>query len=144
MSDVPDADARTVFERVGGLEAFEQLVERFYGRVEHDDLLRPMYPDDLGPGKEGLARFLAQYWGGGDLYSATKGHPRLRMRHAPFPITPEAALRWAELMSASIAEMRFASDVEAALLDYVVRATPTLINQLPAEVRDLTQPPPTS
>lgn len=135
-------DGPTVFERAGGLEAFEQLVDRFYGRVEHDELLRPIYPDDLEPGKDGLARFLAQYWGGGDLYSATKGHPRLRMRHAPFPITPEVALRWAELMTASIVEMRFASDVEAALLDYVARATPTLINQLPADVEDLTRRPP--
>ncbi|MEX0836661.1 MAG: globin [Nitriliruptor sp.] len=125
----------SVFDRAGGLPAFVALVDAFYGRVERDALLRPMYPEDLEPGKEGLALFLAQYWGGGELYSATRGHPRLRLRHAPFPITPEAALRWAELMGASVVEQGFAEEVEQALLSYVARATPTLINQLPDEVR---------
>jgi hemoglobin len=128
-----------VFDRVGGMDAFVSLVDVFYGKVAADELLRPMYPEDLEPGKRHLAMFLAQYWGGGDVYSSQRGHPRLRMRHAAFPVTPEAALRWAELMAASIRELRFPSDVEALLLDYVVRATPTLINRLPAEVD---QPPP--
>jgi hemoglobin len=126
-----------VFDRVGGMDAFVSLVDAFYGKVAADELLRPMYPEDLEPGKRHLAMFLAQYWGGGDVYSSERGHPRLRMRHAAFPVTPEAALRWAELMAASIRELRFPSDVEALLLDYVVRATPTLINRLPAEVDQL-------
>jgi hemoglobin len=142
VSDATPGPAEpTVYERVGGMDAFVALVDAFYGRVEHDPLLRPMYPEDLEPGKEGLTKFLAQYWGGGDVYSRERGHPRLRMRHAPFPITPEAALRWAELMGASIVEMRFPSDVEHALLTYVSRATPTLINQLPDDVTDLTVHP---
>lgn len=132
-----DGPEVSVFERVGGMDAFVALVDAFYGRVEQDDLLRPMYPDDLGPGKRHLAMFLAQYWGGGDVYSGERGHPRLRMRHAPFPITPEAALRWAELMTASILEQGFPADVEEQLLSYVARATPTLINQLPEDVRRL-------
>jgi hemoglobin len=132
--DLPPLEPREVFQRVGGMDAFTSLVEAFYRRVEHDELLRPMYPEDLEPGKRHLAMFLAQYWGGGDVYSSQRGHPRLRMRHAAFPVTPEAALRWAELMSDAVRESRFPSDVEALLLDYVVRATPTLINRLPAEV----------
>lgn len=138
----PDTSALTppeVYERVGGYAAFESLVASFYAKVATDALLRPMYPDDLEPGKRHLALFLAQYWGGGDLYGRERGHPRLRMRHAPFPITPEAALRWAELMTASIREHAFPSDVEALLLGYVARATPTLINQLPHEVTRLPQ-----
>jgi hemoglobin len=120
-----------VFDRVGGMPAFEALVEAFYARVARDELLRPMYPDDLEPGKQRLALFFAQYWGGGDLYSAHHGHPRLRMRHAPFPITPEAAVRWAELMAAAIRESAFPSDVEALLMTYVAQATPTMVNQFP-------------
>jgi hemoglobin len=138
-SDAAPTDTRPedVFDRVGGLEAFEALVDGFYAKVARDELLRPMYPEDLEPGKRHLTLFFAQYWGGGDLYGRERGHPRLRMRHAPFPITPEAALRWAELMAASIRELAFPSDVEALLLAYVARATPTLINQLPAEVTEL-------
>ena len=128
-----------VFDRVGGLERFEALVEAFYRRVETDDLLRPMYPDDLEPGKQHLAWFLAQYWGGGDLYSRERGHPRLRMRHAAFPITPQAAARWAELMSAAIRELAFPPDVEEVLLHYVARATPTLTNRFPDDLETLPQ-----
>ncbi|MFA9444855.1 globin [Egicoccus sp. AB-alg6-2] len=144
MSSADDATPRSaplepagVFERVGGMEAFEQLVEAFYTRVETDEVLRPQYPDDLTPGKRHLAMFLAQYWGGGDVYSSERGHPRLRMRHAPFDVTPEAALRWAQHMSAAIEQLRFPSDVEALLLAYVQRATPTLINRLPDDVVEL-------
>jgi hemoglobin len=139
-ADVPPPDDATlepheVFDRVGGLPAFERLVESFYRRVAEDTLLRPMYPEDLEPGKRHLALFLAQYWGGGNLYGDLRGHPRLRMRHAPFPITPEAALHWAENMAAAIGEQDFPPEVDALLLGYVGRATPTLINQLPDEVR---------
>jgi hemoglobin len=126
-----------VVDRLGGAEALESLVASFYAKVAVDDLLRPMYPEDLEPGKRHLALFFTQYWGGGDVYGRERGHPRLRMRHAPFPITPAAALRWAELMAASIREHAFPSDVEALLLSYVARATPTLINQLPDEVSEL-------
>lgn len=118
-----------VFERVGGLDAFVAIVDAFYDRVEADELLRPEYPDDLEPGKDRLARFLAQYFGGGDCYSRDRGHPRLRMRHAPFTITPDHAVRWAELMAEAIRAQHFDADVEATLLDYVVTATPTMINR---------------
>jgi hemoglobin len=129
--DIPLLEPHRVYDRVGGLDAFETLVEAFYRRVEDDPLLRPIYPDDLGPGKRALARFLAQYFGGGDLYSREKGHPRLRMRHAPFAVTPEAALRWATLMGEAIREQCFDADVEQVLATYVAHATPTLVNALP-------------
>ncbi len=120
-----------VHDLVGGWPAFEALVDTFYAKVERDELLRPLYPEDLAPGKHKLALFLAQYWGGGDVYSRHHGHPRLRMRHAPFPITPEAAARWAELMSAAIREQGFPADVEVLLLRYVATATPQMINRYP-------------
>ena len=137
--ELPELQPHEVFDRVGGLPAFERLVASFYARVEQDELLRPMYPEDLEPGKRHLTLFLAQYWGGGSLYGDERGHPRLRMRHAPFPITPEAALHWAENMAAAIGEQDFPPEVDALLLGYVGRATPTLINQLPDEVRTLPQ-----
>ncbi len=137
----PSLEPHQVFDRVGGLPAFEALVESFYARVATDELLRPMYPEDLEPGKRRLALFFAQYWGGGDLYGRERGHPRLRMRHAPFPIDPAAALRWAELMAAAIGDQGFDDEVDQLLLGYVARATPTLINQLPDEVQALPRQP---
>lgn len=126
-----DLHPHDVHDRVGGLDAFVAVVASFYARVEHDELLRPQYPEDLEPGKDHLARFLAQYFGGGDVYSRDRGHPRLRMRHAPFVITPEVAGRWATHMAAAIRDQRFDADVEALMLRYVEQATPTLINALP-------------
>ncbi len=139
-NDDPQLQAHDVHDAVGGLPAFRRLVASFYARVEQDELLRPMYPDDLEPGKDHLARFFAQYWGGGDVYSADRGHPRLRMRHAPFPITPEAAMRWAELMTAAVHEQTdWPEEARWYLLAYVSRATPTMINQVPEDVRHLPQ-----
>ncbi len=136
-----------VHDAVGGGPAFVRLVESFYARVEADELLRRMYPDDLEPGKRHLALFLAQFWGGGDVYGRERGHPRLRMRHAPFPVGPEAAQHWAEHMSAAVREQGWPPEAEAHVLAYVARATPTLINRLPEEVagrvvRDLPQDSP--
>lgn len=136
MADAP-LHPSEVYDRVGGLDAFVSVVNAFYRRVETDPLLRPHYPEDLEPGKRHLAMFLAQYFGGGDIYGRERGHPRLRMRHADFAITPEVALRWAELMTAAIREHAFPSDVEQVLLLYVSRATPTLINTLPNHVQAL-------
>ena len=93
MSEAPTSEvaaaevARTVFERAGGMPFFEALVARFYGSVADDPLLRPLYPDaDLAPAQRRLTLFLAQYWGGPTTYDQERGHPRLRMRHAPFAI----------------------------------------------------------
>jgi hemoglobin len=116
-------------DRAGGVPAFRALVEAFYVRVEADEVLRPMYPEDLGPGKERLALFLAQYFGATDVYSSLRGHPRLRMRHAPFPIDPDAAGRWASHMLAALSEQALPDDVVAEVTEYVVRATPTLVNR---------------
>src|SRR2546430_197160 len=72
--------ATTVFEIVGGQPFFDALVDRFYRRVETDPVLRALDPEDLEPGKRGLALFLGQYWGGAAAPSGAKGHPRRRMR----------------------------------------------------------------
>jgi hemoglobin len=121
-------DGPSVYELAGGTDAFVALVDGFYERVEADPLLRPMYPDDLEPGKRALALFLAQYWGGPRAYDEERGHPMLRRRHLPFPITPTAALHWAHHMADAVRAMRFHSHVEDALLGYVGRFTPAMVN----------------
>ncbi|MEX0592471.1 MAG: globin [Nitriliruptoraceae bacterium] len=127
----PEMHPHEVFDVVGGMPAFEALVASFYARVAQDEVLRPMYPEDLEPGARHLAMFFAQYWGGGEVYSRERGHPRLRMRHAAFPITEDAARRWASHMMAAIEEQGFPPAAEALLQRYVQQATPTLINQFP-------------
>jgi hemoglobin len=96
----------TLYEQVGGEEFFERLVDGFYRGVEHDDLLRAMYPTDLTESKRHLTLFLIQYWGGPSTYAQERGHPRLRMRHAPFRITKQARDAWITAMNASLSGVR--------------------------------------
>lgn len=132
MSDdeLPEEQWTTVHDAVGGTEQFVELVDRFYARVEEDPPLRAVYPDDLAPGKHALALFFAQYWGGPSTYSEERGHPRLRMRHAPFRVTPDGAARWAGHMLAAIDSMQWPEPAAAALRDYVHRFTPSMVNTL--------------
>jgi len=95
-----------MYEQVGGTPFFERLVDAFYVEVEHSEVLRPMYPDDLMDSRRHLVLFLSQYWGGPDTYMAERGHPRLRMRHAPFRITKKARDAWLEAMSTALSSLR--------------------------------------
>lgn len=131
---VPAVEPHELHALVGGDVAFHDLVEAFYARVAVDPLLRPLYPEDLEPGKRHLALFFIQYWGGGDHYARQRGHPRLRMRHAPFAISPEVAARWAVLMSEAVREQGWPAAAESLMLTYVTQATPTLINRFPDHV----------
>src|SRR5690349_17228546 len=92
----------TLYERVGGEPFFFALVDAFYVGVEADPVLRPLYPEDLGPGKRHLALFLMQYWGGPTTYNTLRGHPRLRMRHFPFPIGWAERNAWMHHMQAAV------------------------------------------
>jgi hemoglobin len=96
----------TFYDQVGGHEFFVRLVEHFYAEVEKDELLRPMYPEDLSESKHHFEMFLEQYWGGPRTYSEERGHPRLRVRHAPFRITRAARDAWLVAMSTALAAER--------------------------------------
>jgi hemoglobin len=90
-----DAAEPTFYQQVGGHETFRRLVHEFYRGVAADPVLRPLYPDeDLSGAEQRLTMFLEQYWGGPRSYSDQRGHPRLRMRHAPFPIGEAERLAW--------------------------------------------------
>ena len=96
----------SLYDQLGGQSFFERLVDGFYGEVEHDELLRVMYPGDLTESKRHLTLFLVQYWGGPTHYMQERGHPRLRMRHAPFRITKPARDAWIAAMNAALASLR--------------------------------------
>ena len=118
----------SVFELVGGQPFFDALVDAFYERVERDPVLRPIYPEDLAPGKRALAMFLAQYWGGPPEYSAEKGHPRLRMRHAPFTIGQEQRDAWLASMLAALDDTDAPVAAKAAMREYFAMAATAMIN----------------
>lgn len=124
MSDVP-----SIYELAGGAPAFRRLVDAFYARVEQDPLLRPMFPADLAPGKEHQLLFLTQYFGGPSTYSALRGHPRLRMRHAPFPIDEAARDAWLNHMLAALDEAAIPEPARSAMQAYFERAASAMINR---------------
>lgn len=109
MSD--EVVSASLFERVGGEEAISRIVESFYRRVEGDSHMRPIYPEDLGPGKAKLKLFLAMWLGGPQTYTEKFGHPRLRIRHFPFVIDDLAAGKWLRYMREAWTEEGVSPDV---------------------------------
>nr|WP_304412751.1 globin [Cellulomonas sp. KRMCY2] len=117
------------YAAVGGAPTFSRLVEVFYAGVATDELLRPMYPEqDLGPAAERLRTFLEQYWGGPTTYSDARGHPRLRMRHAPYKVSPAARDRWLTHMRAAVDALELPPLQHATLWDYLERAAHAMLN----------------
>jgi hemoglobin len=121
----------TFYDEVGGFETFRKLVDRFYAGVATDEVLRPMYPEeDLGPAAERFTLFLVQYWGGPTTYSEQRGHPRLRMRHAPFEVTPLARDHWLKHFRAAMDDVGLTPEQDAKLWDYVTHAAQFMINTM--------------
>ena len=92
----------SIYDAVGGRAFFVDLVDGFYAGVSEDLLLRPLYPADLTDSRRHLVGFLMQYWGGPSTYSEERGHPRLRMRHAPFAIGDAERDAWLRHMLGSL------------------------------------------
>lgn len=122
-------DHVTVYEYVGGEDFFRRLVDHFYAGVAEDPVLRPLYPDDdLEGANERLRLFLVQYWGGPTTYSDSRGHPRLRMRHAPFRIGPDEQRAWLERMTAAVDAADPPEPARSMLLDYFSSAASHMRN----------------
>ena len=123
-------ETHSLYERAGGMAFFEALVGRFYAAVALDPVLRALYPEpDLATAERRLTLFLAQYWGGPRTYDAERGHPRLRMRHAPFAIDADARDRWLRLMRAALAELDPPADVVTELDRYLATAAEAMRNR---------------
>jgi hemoglobin len=119
-----------LYDRVGGLEFFERLVDEFYRGVVTDEVLWPLYPDhsDLDGAKRRLALFLAHYWGGLTTYLEERGHPRLRMRHMPFTVGPLERDRWLVHMARAVETVCDDTDARAEMMEYFTRAAEHLRN----------------
>lgn len=113
----PRVETSPLYVRVGGRETVSAIVEAFYRRVEGDEHLRPVYPEELEPGKEKLKLFFEEWLGGPLAYSSKYGHPRLRRRHFPFVIDEKAAGRWLRHMREAWQEAGVEAGIQAAVFE---------------------------
>jgi hemoglobin len=124
--------ARTFYDEVGGHATFVRLVSRFYAGVRTDPVLAPLYPQDDWDGAEDRLRgFLEQYWGGPTTYSQERGHPRLRMRHAPFAIGPAERDAWLAHMRDAVDSLELPPEQDATLWGYLEMAALSMQNRFP-------------
>ncbi len=130
MAPRPDDESGdTFFAAVGGEQTFRRLVDAFYAGVAGDPALRSLYPEqDLGPAADRLRLFLIQYWGGPGTYSQERGHPRLRMRHAPFPIGTAARDAWLGHMRAALESLHLPAAQAQTLWDYLATSADAMRN----------------
>jgi hemoglobin len=113
-----------------GEEGFERLIAAFYRQVPGDDILGPMYPvNDLEGAERRLRDFLVFRFGGPQRYIEERGHPRLRMRHAPFPIGQAARDRWMLLMTNALADAELPVEAEAMLRKFFESTATFMINR---------------
>jgi hemoglobin len=125
----------TLYDAMGGHVFFDRLVHRFYEGVRSDPVLLPLYPEDeLDAAEDRLRMFLEQYWGGPKTYQQERGHPRLRMRHAPFAVSPRARDHWLMNMRAALDDVRqdgpLAPELEQQLWAYFEHAANFMVNTL--------------
>ena len=126
-----EAAGTTFYEAVGGEATFRRLVARFYAGVRTDPVLRPLYPEeDLADAEVRLRMFLVQYWGGPRTYSEQRGHPRLRMRHAPFAIGPAERDAWLSHMRAAVDSLELPAPADELLWHYLESAAYSMVNRL--------------
>jgi hemoglobin len=122
-------EPQSLYDRVGGRPFFIELATRFYEGVAVDPLLVAMYPSDLEAAREHLTLFLVQYFGGPRDYEATRGEPRLRLRHLPFAIDRAARDAWVARMDAAIESTAARPEVAEELRAYFASTATFLINR---------------
>ena len=123
--------AASFYDQVGGHETFLKLARQFYAGVAGDPELRALYPeDDLGPAEMRFRMFIEQYWGGPATYSQERGHPRLRMRHAPFKVTITQRDRWLKHMMTAVDSLGLDPANDLILRDYLNSAAQSMVNSL--------------
>lgn len=118
-----------IYEIIGE-DGFDRLTQTFYDQVPGDDVLGPMYPaDQLEDARIRLRDFLVGRFGGPQRYIQQRGHPRLRMRHMPFPIDMVARDRWMRLMAEALSTVRFPAAVTDFLYQYFSQTATFMLNR---------------
>lgn len=124
-----DMDDQAVYGMIGE-DGFARLVAAFYAQVRRDDVVGPMYPEhDLAGAEQRLRDFLVVRFGGPTRYYEQRGHPRLRMRHAPFAIDQVARDRWAAMMVRALDETALPAEADAILREFLLNTATFLMNR---------------
>lgn len=118
----------TYYEKIGK-DKIQKLIHDFYQEIRSDELLRPMYKDDLEGAEERLYLFMVQYLGGPDTYNQMRGHPKLRMRHVVFPVTEEAKQHWLNNMKVALDKSEIADSDKEFLWHYFNQTAEFLKNR---------------
>ncbi len=127
--DLPTLDDQDIYSVIGE-DGFHRLIAAFYKQVPDDDILGPMYPqEDLAGAEQRLRDFLIGRFGGPQRYIEQRGHPRLRLRHAPFAIDRAARDRWLTLMSVALDETKLPPQVDAVLREFFASVAEMLLNR---------------
>ncbi len=122
-------DEKVIYTILGEV-GFTKMVAAFYKRIVKDDLIGPMYPEDEIPqAEERLRDFLLFRFGGDPRYQAKRGHPRLRMRHAPFAIGEAEAVRWVELMDEAMNETNVPNSIQLELRSFFTMVAQNMKNR---------------
>jgi len=134
VSENGEAAGGSFYQKIGGRPTFEKLVRAFYDGIRTDEVLMPMYPEqpELEGAIQRLTGFLEQYWGGPGTYSEERGHPRLRARHMPFRVNPDARDRWLRHMRAAVDSLELSPLDDATLWGYLDRAAHAMVNTFDA------------
>lgn len=128
-SEPSGGPAPSLYDQIGGHAAFHRLTTQFYDRVAADPDFSAMYPEeDLEPARLRLEMFLEQYFGGPAEYGRRRGHPRLRMRHAPFAIDTAARNTWLRFMRESLDALDLPPMLDGLVWDYFQRAAVAMTN----------------
>jgi hemoglobin len=118
----------SIYDQIGGLPIFTAIVDAFYEGVAQDEVLRPLYPEDLTDSRRHLTMFLSQYFGGARDYDAERGHPRLRMRHAHFEVGERERDAWVKHMLAAIDSVNMPEPSKTTIVNYMLSTADFLIN----------------
>lgn len=123
-----DIQHRSIYHAIGGQKTIEKLVHHFYKRVAKHPLLVPIFPEDLTETMRKQTLFLTQFFGGPRLYEEERGHPMMRRRHLPFPITPSRRDAWLACMEEALAEAEIAEPYRTIIFEKLTLTANHMMN----------------
>ncbi|AJY73786.1 globin [Paenibacillus beijingensis] len=119
----------SLYELIGGAPTIRKIVESFYPKVQRDELIGPLFKGDITAVMEKQYQFLTQFFGGPALYSDQHGHPMMRARHLPFPITPERAEAWLGCMRSALVDIGMPDELRGIVIERLSGPAHHFVNQ---------------